>query len=122
MKTFYNGIKMCVIQNGHISEYIYLERGCRQDDPISPYLFLRCAEILGIIIRNIMLHSKSKLVPLLESIIHCNTGNLWKRGSSFVFDIFKTITNPFWKEVFLCWTYVHENFSKTKMTIWYEEI
>lgn len=52
IKTFNNGIKMCVIQNGHISEYIYPERGCRQGDPISPYLFLLCAEILGIIIRN----------------------------------------------------------------------
>lgn len=43
---------MGVIQNGYISDYIYTERGCRQGDPISPYLFLLCAEILGIIIRN----------------------------------------------------------------------
>lgn len=41
-----------MIQNGIISEYFYPERGCRQDDPISPYLFLLCAEILGILIRN----------------------------------------------------------------------
>lgn len=52
IKTFYNGIKMGVIQNGHISDYLYPERSCRQGDPISPYLFLLCAEILGIIIRN----------------------------------------------------------------------
>lgn len=41
-----------MIQNGIISEYFYPERGCRQGDPISPYLFLLCAEILGILIRN----------------------------------------------------------------------
>ena len=34
-----------------------------------------------------ILHSNSKWVPLLESVIHCNTGNLWKRGFLFVLDI-----------------------------------
>ena len=52
IKTFYNGTKSCVLQNGFTSDYIYLQRGCRQGDPISPYFFLVCAEILGILIRN----------------------------------------------------------------------
>lgn len=53
VKTFYSGIKSCVIQNGIASDYFYPQRGCRQGDPISPYLFLLCAEVLGILIRKI---------------------------------------------------------------------
>ena len=52
IETFYNGIKSCIIQNGVLSDCIFPQRGCRQGDPISPYLFLLCAEILGILIRN----------------------------------------------------------------------
>ena len=29
-----------------------IERGCRQDEPVSPYLFILCGEILALIIRN----------------------------------------------------------------------
>ena len=32
--------------------FFYLKRGCRQGDPISPYSFILCAEILGKMIRN----------------------------------------------------------------------
>lgn len=41
-----------VLQNGFSSKYFKPQRGCRQGDPISSYLFLLCAEILGILIRN----------------------------------------------------------------------
>ena len=42
----------CIIQNGHLSTFFRNERGFRQGDPISPYLFLFVAEILGIMVRN----------------------------------------------------------------------
>lgn len=48
----FNRIKTCIIQYGIISDYFYQQRGCRHGDPISPNLFLLCAELLGTIIRN----------------------------------------------------------------------
>ena len=51
VRTFYNNITSCVSVNGRYSEYFNIERGVRQGDPLSPYLFLLCAEILSQILR-----------------------------------------------------------------------
>ena len=41
-----------MIVNDHLSDWFCLQRGCRQVDPLSPYLFILCAEILAALIRN----------------------------------------------------------------------
>lgn len=52
IKTFYSDISTCIAINGQYSGWFSIERGVRQGDPCSPYLYLICAEILSLMIRS----------------------------------------------------------------------
>ena len=68
-KTFYNNIKSTVIVNGNPTLWFPIQRGCRQGDPISPYIFLVCSEVLAHMIRQ---NEKIKGYSILDHEIKIN--------------------------------------------------
>ena len=52
IKILNTNFKASVLQSGFISEQFTVQRGCRQGDPVSPYLFILCAEILAVLVKH----------------------------------------------------------------------
>ena len=63
IRTFYKKANACVSVNGQYSNWFDIQRGVRQGDPSSPYLYLICAEVLSLMIRK---NKKIKGIKLKE--------------------------------------------------------
>ena len=47
IKLCYHNIESCILNNGWASSFFIPERGVRQVCPLSPYIFILCAEMLA---------------------------------------------------------------------------
>lgn len=52
IKTLYKNAKLKVNQRGNLSSSFTIKRGCRQGDPLSPFIFVLCVEVLAYMIRS----------------------------------------------------------------------
>lgn len=85
ISTLYCNAKMKVLVNGFLTDEIPLERGVRQGDPLSPLLYVLCAEVLACNIRENNL-IKGFLLPGGKGT-HFNIGQYADDSTLFVKDV-----------------------------------
>ena len=52
IETLISKQESCVINGGNTTQYFHLERGARQGDPVSAYIFILALEVLSFLVRN----------------------------------------------------------------------
>ena len=114
IETFYKNIKSTVIVNNEPTQWFSIDRGCRKGDPISPYIFLICGEVLALMIRQ---NKNIKGYTILDQEIkvsqYADDTKLFLDGS---FQSFKTCLETVLE--YAKYSGLAMNFDKTKV-IWF---
>ena len=94
IQLLYSDSCSCVANHNHISENFKLGKGLKQGDPISPYLFILCVDVLGDMIRQnngirgICVEDKEyKLAMAADDTLIFSDGN--KRGIEELLEVLK---------------------------------
>ena len=114
IKAFYRNIKSTVIVNNEPTHWFPIERGCRQGDPISPYIFLLCGEILAHMIRqNDEIKGYNLLSKEIKISQYADDTTLFMDGTPECFDICVHTVLEYAK-----YSGLAMNFDKTKV-VWF---
>ena len=93
IRTFYSNNSACVINNGFSSPTFKITRGVRQGCPLSPYIFIICAEVLALsIIDNPVINGISILGTNVKIMQYADDTTLFIDGS---FDSLSEVMNTF---------------------------
>ena len=79
MQTLLKNQESCVINGGNTTKYFKLERGTRQRDPISAYLFILVLEVVFMLMKQ---NKNIKGLNLLAILTTVNAGDLRSIKSS----------------------------------------
>lgn len=88
---FYNDVSSCVLNNGFSTKYFNVQRGVRQGDPLSPYLFILGAEILSQLIVNNTNIKGIKLEKEVKLVQFADDTTIFLKDLDSAKEVFKTL-------------------------------
>ena len=84
IKALFTGAESCMMNNGHSTGYFLLERGTRQGDPVSSYLFILAWEILFI---RISQNEQIKGICISDHELKCLLTQMMQTSWSVIFSL-----------------------------------
>ena len=113
IETFYKNISSAIVQCGYLSAFFSIGRGCWQGDPLSPYLFILCAEFLSSVIRQI-----KKIKGIYINDTEFKVSQFADDTSIFLNGSYDSLSNTLYElEIFTKISGLKINFDKTQV-IW----
>ncbi len=92
IKTLYAKAESACLNNGKTTRYFPLERGCRQGDPLSPYLFLLCIDpLIRMINQNNHIHGLTVGDTIIKISAYADDITVFARDETDTMELFSTV-------------------------------